>query len=105
MGIWDKITGELVDIIEWLDPTSDTMVHRFERHGNEIKHGAKLTVREGQVAVFINEGKIADVFNPGMYTLDTQNLPIISTLQSWRHGLRVPSRPRCISSARVALRI
>ena len=90
MGIWDKITGELVDIIEWLDPTSDTMVHRFERHGNEIKHGAKLTVREGQVAVFINEGKIADVFNPGMYTLDTQNLPIISTLQSWRHGFESP---------------
>jgi membrane protease subunit (stomatin/prohibitin family) len=90
MGIWDKITGELVDIIEWLDPTSDTMVHRFERHGNEIKHGAKLTVREGQVAVFINEGKIADVFNPGMYTLNTQNLPIISTLQAWRHGFESP---------------
>jgi membrane protease subunit (stomatin/prohibitin family) len=90
MGIWDKITGELVDIIEWLDPTSDTMVHRFERHGNEIKHGAKLTVREGQVAVFINEGKIADVFNPGMYTLTTQNLPIISTLQAWRHGFESP---------------
>lgn len=90
MGIWDKITGELVDIIEWLDPTSDTMVHRFERHGNEIKHGAKLTVREGQVAVFINEGKIADVFNPGMYTLNTQNLPMISTLQAWRHGFESP---------------
>ncbi len=90
MAIWDKIRGELVDIIEWLDPSSDTMVHRFERHGNEIKHGAKLTVREGQVAVFINEGKIADVFSPGMYTLDTKNLPIVSTLQGWRHGFESP---------------
>ena len=90
MAIWDKIRGELVDIIEWMDPSSDTMVHRFERHGNEIKHGAKLTVREGQAAVFIKEGKLADVFNPGMYTLDTQNLPIISTLEGWRHGFESP---------------
>ncbi len=90
MAIWDKIRGELVDIIEWLDPSNDTMVHRFERHGNEIKHGAKLTVREGQVAVFIKEGKIADVFDPGMYTLETKNLPIISTLEGWRHGFESP---------------
>ena len=90
MAIWDKIRGELVDIIEWLDSSGDTMVHRFERHGNEIKHGAKLTVRESQVAVFINEGQIADVFNPGMYSLETKNLPIVSTLQGWRHGFESP---------------
>jgi len=90
MAFWDKLRGELVDIIEWMDPSNDTMVHRFDRYGNEIKHGAKLTVREGQVAVFIREGKIADVFNPGMYTLDTKNLPLISTLEGWRHGFESP---------------
>ena len=69
MGLWDKLTGELVDIIEWLDDTSDTMVWRFSRYQNEIKYGAKLVVRESQVAAFINEGKLADTFVPGTYTL------------------------------------
>jgi len=80
MGLFDKLKGEFIDIIEWLDPTNDTMVYRFERYQNEIKNGAKLTVRESQVAVFINEGQIADVFQPGMYTLTTENLPILATL-------------------------
>ncbi|MBN2161758.1 MAG: SPFH domain-containing protein [Pontiellaceae bacterium] len=69
MGLFDKIRGEFVDIIEWTDDSNNTMVYRFERYQNEIKNGARLTVREGQVAVFINEGQIADVFSPGMYTL------------------------------------
>jgi membrane protease subunit (stomatin/prohibitin family) len=90
MGIWDKLRGELIDIIEWLDHSNDTMVFRFERHGNEIKHGAKLTVREGQAAVFVNEGRIADIFGPGMYTLDTKNLPILSTLLGWKYGFESP---------------
>ncbi len=86
MGLWDKIKGEFIDIVEWTDSTEDTIVYRFERYGNEIKNGAKLTVRESQVAVFINEGKLADVFTPGMYELTTSNLPILSTLQGWKHG-------------------
>lgn len=90
MGLWDKLKGELIDIIEWLDSSNNTMVYRFERYGNEIKNGAKLTVREGQVAVFVNEGKIADVFGPGMYTLETQNLPILSTLKGWKYGFNSP---------------
>ncbi|HOG20713.1 MAG TPA: SPFH domain-containing protein, partial [Salinivirgaceae bacterium] len=90
MGLWSKIKGEFIDIIEWLDPTQNTMAYRFERYNNEIKHGAKLTVRESQVAVFINEGEIADVFQPGMYTLETQNLPILSTLKGWKHGFNSP---------------
>ena len=90
MGLWDKIKGEFIDIIEWLDPTNDTMVYRFERHQNEIKMNAKLTVRETQVAVFINEGQIADVFQPGMYTLTTQNMPILSTLKGWKYGFNSP---------------
>jgi membrane protease subunit (stomatin/prohibitin family) len=88
--IWNKLVGEFVDVITWLDDSPDTMVWRFERQGNEIKHGAKLTVREGQMAVFVNEGEIADVFSPGMYELYTRNLPILSTLQAWPHGFESP---------------
>ena len=90
MGLWDKLKGELVDIVEWLDDTKDTMVYRFERYDNEIKYGAKLVVREGQVAVFINQGQLADVFYPGTYTLQTENLPILSTLKGWKHGFSSP---------------
>ena len=90
MSLWDKIVGEFVDVIEWTDDSDDTMVHRFQRHGNEIKYGAKLTVRESQVAVFINEGRLADVFQPGMYELEVANLPILSTLENWQHGFQSP---------------
>ncbi|MBI4647082.1 MAG: SPFH domain-containing protein [Bacteroidia bacterium] len=90
MGLWDKLKGEFIDIVEWLDPSNDIMVHRFERYNNEIKNGAKLTVRESQVAVFINEGQIADVFQPGMYQLTTQNLPILATLKGWKYGFNSP---------------
>lgn len=90
MGLWDKLMGEFVDVIEWTDNTSDTMVYRFDRHGNEIKYGAKLTVRETQVAIFVNEGQVADVLGPGMYVLETKNLPLLSTLQHWDHGFQSP---------------
>ena len=90
MGLFDKLKGEFIDIIEWLDPTNDTMVYRFERYQNEIKNGAKLNVRESQVAVFINEGQLADIFNPGMYTLTTENLPILATLKGWKYGFNSP---------------
>jgi membrane protease subunit (stomatin/prohibitin family) len=90
MGLWDKIRGELIDIIEWLDNTHDTLVYRFERYGNEIKYGARLVVREGQVAVFIDRGQLADVFEPGTHTLSTPNVPILSTIQGWKHGFESP---------------
>jgi len=90
MGFFDKLRGEFIDIIEWTDDSRDTMVYRFERHNNEIKMGAQLIVRETQVAVFINKGKIADIFEPGHYTLETDNLPILSTLQGWKHGFHSP---------------
>jgi membrane protease subunit (stomatin/prohibitin family) len=90
MGLWDKLTGELVDIIEWMDDSRDTLVYRFPRYNNEIKYGAKLTVREGQVACFVNEGKLADVYQPGMYTLQTENMPIMSTLRGWKYGFSSP---------------
>lgn len=90
MGIFDKIFGEFVDVIEWTDDSSNTMVYRFERYGNEIKYGAKLTVRESQQAVFVNEGEAADVLLPGIYELETKNLPILTTLQHWDHGFNSP---------------
>ncbi|MBL8064939.1 MAG: SPFH domain-containing protein [Chthonomonadaceae bacterium] len=90
MGIFDKLRGEFIDIIDWTDETQDTMVYRFQRHNNEIKMGAKLTVRESQVAVFVDEGRIADVYQPGMYTLETENMPILSTLKGWKYGFNSP---------------
>ena len=90
MGLFDKLFGEFIDIIEWTDDTNDTMVYRFERYGNEIKYGAKLTVREGQAAVFVNEGEVADVLSPGMYELETRNLPVLSTILNWDHGFSSP---------------
>ncbi|GAA5030291.1 antifreeze protein, type I [Marivirga lumbricoides] len=90
MGLFSSLRGEFIDIIEWTDSSNNTLVYRFERHDNEIKNGAKLTVREGQAAVFINEGKIADIFMPGMYTLTTANLPVLSTLKGWKYGFDSP---------------
>jgi len=84
------LKGEFIDVISWLDDTRDTMVWRFERRGNAIKYGAKLTVREGQAAVFIHEGQLADVFGPGLYMLETNNMPILTTLQHWDHGFQSP---------------
>lgn len=88
--IWDKLRGEFIDIIEWLDDSKNTMVYRYERYDNEIKYGAKLVVREGQAAAFVNMGQLADVFEPGMYELETRNLPILSKLQGWKHGFESP---------------
>ncbi len=90
MGFWDKLRGELVDIVEWLDSSHDTLVWRFPRYNNEIKYGARLVVREGQAAVFVDQGKVADVFGPGMYELHTANLPILSTLKGWKYGFESP---------------
>jgi membrane protease subunit (stomatin/prohibitin family) len=90
MGIFDKLRGELVDIVEWIDDSRDTLVWRFPRYHNQIKNGAQLIVRPGQKAIFVHQGKIADVFEPGHYTLETKNLPILSTLQGWKYGFDSP---------------
>lgn len=90
MGIWDFVKSELIDVIEWLDDSGDILVWRFPDQDHEIKNGAKLTVREGQAAVFVNEGTVADVFSPGLYSLTTQNLPVLTTLRSWKHGFESP---------------
>jgi membrane protease subunit (stomatin/prohibitin family) len=90
MGIFDFLAGQFIDVIHWTDDTRDTLVWRFEREGHEIKYGAKLTVREGQVAVFVHEGQLADVFTPGLYLLETNNMPIMTSLQHWDHGFQSP---------------
>src|SRR5215213_10033958 len=91
MSFWDKLTGELVDIVEWVDDTQDTMVWRFPRYENEIKNGAQLIVRESQAAALVNEGQLADLFlYPGTFTLDTNNMPILSTLRGWKYGFESP---------------
>ncbi len=90
MGIFDFLSGEFIDVIHWTDDSRDTLVWRFEREGHEIKYGAKLTVREGQAAVFVHEGQLADVFTPGLYMLETNNMPILTTLQHWDHGFKSP---------------
>ncbi|MGF6861869.1 membrane protease subunit (stomatin/prohibitin family) [Rhodobacteraceae bacterium MBR-64] len=90
MAIFDFLKGEFIDVIHWMDDSRDTMVWRFEREGHAIKYGAKLTVREGQVAVFVHEGQVADVFSPGLYMLETNNMPVLTSLQHWDHGFRSP---------------
>jgi membrane protease subunit (stomatin/prohibitin family) len=90
MSLWDRLTGEFIDVIDWTEDSRDQMVWRFERHGNAIKYGAKLTVREGQTAVFVHEGQLADVFAPGLYMLETNNMPVMTTLQHWDHGFDSP---------------
>ncbi|MFO1052158.1 MAG: SPFH domain-containing protein [Planctomycetota bacterium] len=90
MGLFSKLRSEFIDIIEWLDDTNHTLVWRFPRYHNQIKNGAMLIVRPGQVAVFVHEGKLADVFEPGTHELQTRNLPILSTLQGWKYGFDSP---------------
>jgi membrane protease subunit (stomatin/prohibitin family) len=91
MAWTDKLSGEFIDIIEWTEAAqNDILGYRFPRYQNEIKMGAKLVVREGQNAVFVNEGQLADVFKPGTYTLTTHNLPILATLKGWKYGFNSP---------------
>lgn len=90
MGLFDTLRNEFIDIIEWTDDASDIILWKFPRYENEIKMNAKLTVRESQVAIFLNEGVIADIFPAGMYTLSTQNMPILATLKGWKYGFDSP---------------
>jgi membrane protease subunit (stomatin/prohibitin family) len=90
MPLLDKIRAEFVDIVEWIDDDRRTLAWRFPRYHNQIKQGAQLIVRPGQVALFVHRGKIADVFEPGTHRLETGNLPVLSTLQGWPYGFDSP---------------
>ena len=90
MALLDKLRAELIDIVEWIDDSEHTLVWRFPRYRNQIKYGAQLIVRPGQSAVFVHQGRIADVFAPGQYALETKNLPVLSTLMGWKYGFDSP---------------
>ena len=90
MGLFDKLRAELIDIVEWVDDSNHTLVWRFPRYQNEIKNGAQLIVRPGQMAIFVHRGELADVFEPGHYELTTDNLPLLSTLAGWKYGFNSP---------------
>ena len=94
MGLLDNLKQQMgsqfIEILQWLDDTNDSLVYRFPVYNQEIKMNAQLTVRENQAALFINEGKAADLFGPGRYQLTTQNLPILTTLRGWKYGFQSP---------------
>src|SRR5437764_2474677 len=92
MGILDRLSpsAQFIEVIEWLDDSSDTMVYRFPVRDQKIKNGAQLIVRESQAAVFVHEGQIADVFGPGRYSVDGGNTPILSKLGAWKYGFNSP---------------
>ncbi|MFZ1375819.1 MAG: SPFH domain-containing protein [Geothrix sp.] len=90
MGLMDWGKAQFLDILEWLDDSTDTLAWRFPMRGQEIQNGGQLVVRESQEAVFVNEGQMADVFKPGTHRLTTQNLPILATLKGWKYGFESP---------------
>jgi membrane protease subunit (stomatin/prohibitin family) len=90
MGILDSLKSQFIEVIEWLDDSGNTILYRFPVQGQEIKNGARLTVRESQSAVFVYQGQIADVFSPGLYTIDGGNTPILTKLGAWKYGFNSP---------------
>jgi len=90
MTLREFLVGELIDIIEWNDDSDDTMAWRFSRPKSEIKNGAQLIVRPGQMAILVDQGKLADVFQPGRHELTTANMPLLSTFRGWKYGFESP---------------
>jgi excisionase family DNA binding protein len=90
MGIMDLIKGELIDVIEWTDDSRDTLSFRFPDEDKAIKNGAQLIVRESQVVQFMYLGQFGDTFGPGKHTLVTDNIPVLTKLQSWKYGFNSP---------------
>ena len=90
MGLMDYLRGQLIDIIEWTDDSRDTISFRFPDNDAEIKRGAQLIVRESQVAQFVYLGEFGDTFGPGKHTLTTDNIPILTSLKSWKYGFESP---------------
>src|SRR6478752_6437582 len=90
MGITDFIRSQFIEIIEWTDDSRDTLSFRYPDDDKEIKRGAQLIVRESQVAQFVYLGEFGDTFGPGKHTLTTDNIPILTTLKSWKYGFESP---------------
>ncbi len=90
MGLFDFIKGELIEVIDWVEQDKNTVLWKFPDKDANIKYGAKLTVRESQTALFLDEGRFADLYEPGMHTLITDNMPVLTSLRSWKHGFDSP---------------
>ena len=90
MSLRDFIAKQWIDVIDWTEPEEGILAYRFPMQDREIQNGGKLTVRDSQFAVFVNEGKVADAFGPGLYTLNTQTLPILTYLRNWDKAFKSP---------------
>src|SRR5258705_1318690 len=92
MGILDRLNArsQFIEVIEWLDDSSHSLLYKFPVQDQEIKNGAQLIVRESETAVFVVEGQIADLFPPGRYTVDGGNTPILTKLGAWKYGFNSP---------------
>ena len=90
MSLGDFLRKQLIDVIQWTEEGDGVLAQRYPMRDMEIQYGARLTVRESQLALFVNEGKIADQFGPGLYTLETQTLPLLTNLQHWYAGFESP---------------
>ena len=90
MSLRDFITKQFIDVIEWVEPEQGILAYRYPMQDREIQNGGKLTVRDSQAAVFVNEGKVADIFGPGLYTLTTETLPILTYLRNWDKAFKSP---------------
>jgi len=90
MSLRDFIAKQWIDVIEWVEPEEGILAYRYPMQDREIQNAGKLTVRDSQAAVFVNEGKVADAFGPGLYTLNTQTLPILTYLKNWDKAFKSP---------------
>jgi membrane protease subunit (stomatin/prohibitin family) len=90
MGLFDLFKKQFIDVIEWTDDRSGVLSYRFPAQNREIQNGAQLTVRDTQLALLVNEGQIADLFESGRHTLATKNLPVLTTLKNWDKGFQSP---------------
>lgn len=90
MSLRDFISKQFIDVIDWVEPEDGILAFRFDMQDREIQNGGKLTVRESQLALFVNEGRIADAFGPGLYTLNTNTLPILTYIMNWDKAFKSP---------------
>lgn len=90
MSLRDFIAKQWIDVIEWVEPEDGILAYRYPMQDREIQNGGKLTVRESQFAVFVNEGRVADAFGPGLYTLTTHTLPILTYIMNWDKAFQSP---------------
>ena len=90
MALRDFLAKQFIDVIHWTEEGEDVLAWRFPMRDMEIQNGGQLTVRESQMATFVNEGRMTDVFGPGLYTLNTQTLPLLTNLMNWDKAFQSP---------------